>query len=40
MALQYKILKPYTLALFEPTIFCSGDGRDDHTIYPFPFFVV
>jgi hypothetical protein len=27
---MYKILKPYTLARFEPAIFCSVDGDDDH----------
>jgi hypothetical protein len=26
---MHNILKPYTLARFEPTIVCSGDGDDD-----------
>jgi hypothetical protein len=29
---MYKHLKPYTIARFEPTIFCSGGGDDDHYI--------
>jgi hypothetical protein len=27
---MHKLLKPYILARFEPTIFSSGDGDDDH----------
>jgi hypothetical protein len=35
-ALQCKktYLKPYTLAGFEPGIFCYGGGRDDHYATP------
>jgi hypothetical protein len=32
---MYKFLKkPYTLAGFEPGIFCSVGGRDDHYATP------
>jgi hypothetical protein len=27
---MYKVIKPYTLAGFEPGIFCFGGGLDDH----------
>jgi hypothetical protein len=30
---HYKVLKPYTLARFEPTIFCSDAGGDEHYIH-------
>jgi hypothetical protein len=30
----FKTLKPYTLAGFEPGIFCSVGGRDDHYATP------
>jgi hypothetical protein len=31
---MYKFQKPYTLAGFEPGIFCSVGGRDDHYATP------
>jgi hypothetical protein len=31
---MYKYKKPYTLAVFETGIFCSGGGRDDHNATP------
>jgi hypothetical protein len=32
---MYKILKPYTLARFKPTVFYIVGGDDDHYIHPF-----
>jgi hypothetical protein len=31
---MHKYLNTYTLVGFEPVIFCSGGGRDDHYATP------